>query len=133
MREIRSNFQIIWTSEQLSTKKTNSWSVKMFTVNALFWPDLSFLPRATQMSKYVEFWGAPRASNYLPPQKSWNFLNFSSICFEFFSEREHLSPGSDADFRISFHFFLSFYFSAKWVNFCFQISECFSPNPWTLF
>lgn len=28
MREVRSNFQIIWTSEQLSAKKTNSGSVK---------------------------------------------------------------------------------------------------------
>ena len=28
MREVRSNFQIIWTSEQLSAKKTNFGSVK---------------------------------------------------------------------------------------------------------
>ena len=35
MHELRSNFQIIWTSEQLSEKKTNPGSVKMFSVYAL--------------------------------------------------------------------------------------------------
>ena len=51
MREVRSNFQIIWTSEELSAKKTNWGSVKMFTVHVLFWSDLSFLLRASHMSK----------------------------------------------------------------------------------
>ena len=36
MREVRSNFQIIYTSEQLFAKKTNLGSVKMYTVQALF-------------------------------------------------------------------------------------------------
>ena len=29
----------------------------------------------------------------------WNFLNFSSICFEFFTDREQLSPGSRMNYR----------------------------------
>ncbi|XBI06045.1 hypothetical protein VPH35_134112 [Triticum aestivum] len=41
----------------------------------------------------------PHASNYLSHKKSWNFLNFSSICFEFFSDREQMSLGTDLDFR----------------------------------
>jgi hypothetical protein len=36
MREVCSNFQIIWSSEQLSAKKINSGSAKKFTVHALF-------------------------------------------------------------------------------------------------
>lgn len=31
--------------------------------------------------------------------KKWNFLNFSSIPFDFFREREQLSPCSEEDFR----------------------------------
>ena len=30
---------------------------------------------------------------------SWNFLNFSSICFDFFSEREQMSLGTEFDFH----------------------------------
>ena len=40
MREVRFKFQLIWTSEQLSAKKTNLGSEKKFTVHRLFYPEL---------------------------------------------------------------------------------------------
>ena len=74
MHEVRSNFQNIWTSVQLSAKKTNRRSVKMCTVHILFWSDLSFLLRAAQKSKCFENWSVPHASNCLPPKKKFGIL-----------------------------------------------------------
>ena len=73
--EVRSKFQLIWTSEQLSAKKTNPGSVKMFSVYALFWLDLSFLLRAAQMCKWSKNCNGPQAINVLPCNYFELFLN----------------------------------------------------------
>ena len=95
MREVRSNFQIIWTSEQLSAKKTNSGSVKMFTVHALFWPDLSFLLRASQKSKWSKIWSVPHVINCLPCKKRLKLFEFFLIFLWFFPGRVQMSLGTE--------------------------------------
>ena len=95
MREARSKFQVIWTYEQLSAKKTNWGSVKMFTVHVPFWPDLSFLLRAAYMSKWLEIWIGYHASNCLPHKFFiWNFLNLFWIFYEFLSNQVQMSLGT---------------------------------------
>ena len=94
MREVRSNFQNIWTSVQLSVKKTNRRSVTMCTVHILFWSDLSFLLRAAQKSKCFENWSVPHAPNCLPP----NFFGifwFFFIFLRIFFDRVQMHPGTE--------------------------------------
>ena len=90
MREARSQFQVIWTSGQLSAKKTNRAKTVYEQYTFLQTSDLSFLLRATQKSKCFENWSVPHASNCPPPHFFWNFLNFFSIYFDFFRERDEL-------------------------------------------
>ena len=84
MREVLWKIQLVWTFEKVCAKKTKSRSVKKFTVHKLFWPDLSFLPRPTQISKWIEIWSRPHASNYLPHKKNWILWIFLVFVLNFF-------------------------------------------------
>ena len=76
MREMRPNFQNIWTYVQLSAKKTNQTKIVYKQNTFLQTSDLSFLLRAAQESKYSENWSVPHASNCPPPQKKLEFFEF---------------------------------------------------------
>ena len=77
MREVRPNFQNIWTYVQLLAKKTNQTKTVYEQYTFLQTSDLSFLLRAAHKSKCFENWGTPHASNCPPTQ-------FFSEFFEFF-------------------------------------------------
>ena len=87
MREVRPNFQDIWTYVQLSAKKTNQTKTVYEQYTFLQTSDLSFLLRAAQKSKCFENWSVPHTSNCPPPQIFLEFFEFLIIYFDFFRER----------------------------------------------
>ena len=80
MREVCYKFHLVWTFEKLCAKKTKLWFVIFFTLHGLFWPDLSFLPRAAQISKRLEIWSGPQ---YLTHQIIYHTKKIA-LFFEFF-------------------------------------------------
>ena len=69
---MRCDHLYIWVALSKKTNLVKSVHEQWFYLQN---PNLSFLPRATQMSKWYEIWRGPHATNYLPCKK-WNFWNF---------------------------------------------------------
>ena len=105
MREVRSNFQNIWTSVQLLAKKTNQTRTVYEQYTFLQTSDLSFLLRAAHKSKCFENWGAPHASNCPPPQFFSEFFEVFWIFYEFFFEWVQMHPGTETPHSLIVRYF----------------------------